>query len=115
MDTSIPFVDTKVAVAMCKGGPIAYVIDPMPGVTNDWILSYNLPNIVNTGVPEDVCKLFGRAVLFCIFDISGEQDAPHVLHLHINQAYQDLGHRNGLEEVTNPIQRKPIAVTGYVY
>ena len=37
VNTSIPFVDAKVAAAMCKGGPIAYIIDPLSGVTDDWI------------------------------------------------------------------------------
>lgn len=31
MNTSISFVDVKVAAAMFKGGPIAYVIDFMSG------------------------------------------------------------------------------------
>ena len=113
MDTSIPFVDAKVAAAMCKGRPIVYAVDPMAGVTDDWILSYVLPTIVKAGVPEDVCKLFGRAALFHIFGISGEQAVPPVLHSRITQAYQDVWWCKGLEEGTNPMQRKPIAVTGY--
>ncbi|KAL3772963.1 hypothetical protein ACHAWO_008693 [Cyclotella atomus] len=36
-DTSIPFVDAKVAAALCKGGPIAYVVDEESCVTDCWI------------------------------------------------------------------------------
>ena len=34
VDTDIGWVDAKVASSLCKGGPIAYVIDPLSGVTD---------------------------------------------------------------------------------
>ena len=33
-DTDIGWVDAKVASSLCKDGPIAYVIDPLSGVTD---------------------------------------------------------------------------------
>ncbi|KAL3773982.1 hypothetical protein ACHAW5_000582 [Stephanodiscus triporus] len=39
-DTTIPFVDSKVAMALCKGGPIAYVVKDASGITDQWILDY---------------------------------------------------------------------------
>lgn len=76
-------------------------------------MSYVAPNITQAGTPVDNVKLFGRAVLFCIFDSSGEEAIPPVLCVWVVQAYQDLGCCNGLVEGTNPIQRKPITVTGF--
>ena len=64
-------------------------------------------------IPFDIVNLFCRAVLLCIFESSGKEVIPPVLCVQIMQAYQDLGHHNGLEEGTTPIQRKPIAVTGF--
>ena len=34
-DTTIPYIDGKVATALCKGGPIAYVVKEGSGVTDD--------------------------------------------------------------------------------
>ena len=42
-DTTIPCIDGKVAAALCKGGPIAYVAKESSGVTDDWIRTHVLP------------------------------------------------------------------------
>ena len=34
-DTSIAFVDAKVAAALCKGGVIAYLLDPGSGIMDE--------------------------------------------------------------------------------
>ena len=62
MDTNISHVDAKVAAAMCKGRVIAYEIDPLSGVSDNWILDYVVPNMVCRGIPSEVCIVFGRAV-----------------------------------------------------
>jgi hypothetical protein len=69
--------------------------------------------MVNHGLPYQVCIVFGRAVLFRLFDRTGE-DAVHTpMRESIMRAYQDLGARNLLKEGCNPIRRRPLIVTGY--
>jgi hypothetical protein len=46
---------------MCKGGVIAYEIDPLSGVSENWMLNYVVPNMVCHGLPCEVCIVFGRA------------------------------------------------------
>ena len=84
-DTTIPFVDAKVAAALCKGGPVAYIVKDASGVTDQWILDYVVPSmrrglycpdprnasdVFAVAVPEQVCIVLGRALLFKIFDSS---------------------------------------------
>ena len=91
---------------------MAYVVDPLSGVTEQWILDHVVPNLKKKVTPE-VSKVLGHAVLFCVFDNSVE-DAflPH-RHEQILEAYSDLGYRNQLVEGTNPIKRKPLVVLGH--
>ena len=76
-DTDIGWVDAKVASSLCKGGPIAYVIDPLSvsGVTDQWVLDHVVPNL-SKKVPVEVAKVLGRAVLFRVFDPIGETAFP---------------------------------------
>jgi hypothetical protein len=106
-------VDAKVAAAMCKGGVIAYEIDPLSGISDNWILDYVVPNMVRHGIPSDVCIVFGRAVLFRVFDRTGEDAVPTPMRESIMQAYHELESRNILEDGCNPIKRRPLIVTGY--
>jgi hypothetical protein len=36
-DTTLPFIDAKVAAALCKGGPVAFIVKDASGITNQWI------------------------------------------------------------------------------
>ena len=75
-DTSIAFVDAKVAAAMCKGGVIAYLVDEMSGITDKWILDHVVPNMVRHGIDEQVCKVLGHSVLWRLFNRSGDDAFP---------------------------------------
>ena len=44
VDTNIGWVDAKVASLLCKGGLIAYVLNPLSEVTNQWVLDHVVPN-----------------------------------------------------------------------
>jgi hypothetical protein len=61
-DTGIPYLDAKVSAALCKGGPIAYAVDPRSGVSDSWIREHVLPHSA-AALPTLVANLFGRAVL----------------------------------------------------
>lgn len=112
-DTNIGFLDPKVAAAMCKGGVVVYEINRLSGVFDNWIFEHVVPNLVSHGLPRQVCIVFGHAVLFRLFDRTGEDAVPTPMRESIMRAYQDLGARNLLEEGCNPIRRWPLIVTGY--
>ena len=95
---------------MCKGGVIAYEIDPLSVVSDNWILNYVVPNMVRHGLPHEVCIIVGRAVLFRVFDRTGEDAVPTPMRESIMQAYHELGSRNILEDGCNPIKRRPLIV-----
>lgn len=63
-DTSLAYVDAKVAAALCKGGVIAYLVDPGSGITDEWILQHVVPNLMRHGIELQVCKVLGRAMLW---------------------------------------------------
>ena len=90
--------DAKVAAAMCKGGVIAYEIDPLSGVSDNWILDYVVPNMVRHGIPSEVCIVFGRAVLFRVFDRTGEDAVPIPMRESTVRVYNNFGGHNALEQ-----------------
>jgi hypothetical protein len=81
----LTFVDAKVAAALCKGGPVAYIVKDASGITNRWILDYvvpsmrqglfcpnpnNAPNVFAAAILEQVCIIIGGVLLFKMFDSS---------------------------------------------
>jgi hypothetical protein len=127
-DTTIPFVDAKVAAALCKGGPVAYVLKDASGITDHWVLDYvvpcmrdatfcpdpkHAPNEFAAAIPEQVCIILGRALLWKVFD-GGQQElgvAPEI-RARIMHAYAGLGVRNTLGQGDNPVRKVPLGVTG---
>ncbi len=105
--------DAKVAAALCKGGVVAYLVDPDSGITDDWILQYVVPNMVQHGIETQVCKVLGRAMLWRLFDRSGDDCFPEHRRNQIMQAYRDLGFRNTLEDGCNPVKKRPLVVSGH--
>jgi hypothetical protein len=69
-------VDAKVAAAVCKGGPIAYVVDEESCISDCWILDHVTPHMARCGIPREVCLVLGRTMLRRIFDSSGEDLVP---------------------------------------
>jgi len=63
-DTSLTYVDAKVAAALCKGRVIAYLVDPGSGITDELILQHVIPNLMRHGIELQVCKVLGRAMLW---------------------------------------------------
>ena len=117
-DTTIPYVDAKVAAALCKGGPVDYVVKKESGITDQWILDYVVPNMKaatwegNPMVPTQACIVLGRALLWKIFHTSGEKGVNPDIRTRVMSAYADLGDRDTLEEGENPVRKIPLGVTG---
>ena len=126
-DTTIPYVDAKVAGALCKGGLVAYVLMDASGITNQWVLDYvapgmrsatfcadpqSAPNEFTAVIPEQVCIILGRALLWKVFHPSGEHGVAPEIKARILHAYTDLGGRNTLGQGENPVKKIPLGVTG---
>jgi hypothetical protein len=116
-DTTIPYVDGKVAASLCPGGPVAYLPKDGSGVTDEWFRDHVTPNLVAAGVPPQVCVVLGRAILWKVFEASVSVDAeshciPPALSQRVLSAYNDLGDRCALESEENPVAKLPLGVTG---
>ena len=59
---TLPFPDAKVATALCKGGPIHYLVKES-GISKEWILEHVVPSIFSE-YDEYVAIVLGRALLW---------------------------------------------------
>ena len=102
-DVNVGYIDAKVGAAMCKGGAITYQRNPSCGITDDWILTYVVPNMLARGFNRQVCLVLGRAVLWCMFEErhAGRFEPDKVEP--VMAAYRDLGERNRLPQGENPV------------
>ena len=112
-NTSIPFVDAKVAAALCKGGVVMYAVERESGISDGWIMDHVTPNMASAGIPRQVCLVLGRAMLWRIFDRCGEDLVPPEQRIRILQRYEDLSANNLLSVGTNPVKKIPLVVDGY--
>jgi hypothetical protein len=112
-DTTIPFVDAKVAAALCNGGPITYVVKEGSGISDDWILQHVVPSM-RRHLDRQVCVVFGRALLWRIFyDIATHKTVvPEDIEKRVVEAYAGLGDRCTLAEGENPVKKMPLGVDG---
>ena len=116
-DTTIPYIDGKVAASLCHGGPIAYLVKEGSGVTDDWLLEHVVPRTA-AAYPKKAAVVFGRAVLWKVFDASVTEDGesrhciPATMYEQVMRAFNDLGDRNNLAAGENPVARPPLGVTG---
>ena len=58
-------------------------------------------------------RFWGGAIVWRIFDKSGDDLVPNFIHQHVMQAYGDLGSHSTLENDTNPVDKVPMGVDGY--
>ena len=114
--TTIPFVDAKAATYLCTGGPVAYLVREESGVTDDWLRDYVVPNMVGYGLPDKVCVVLGRALLWKVAEQYLDAEAGHLIprsiHDRVWSAFRDLGDRNRLPVNVNPVKRVNIGVSG---
>ena len=75
-EVHIPFVDVKVAAALCKGGVVVYAIEPESDISDGWILYHITPNMASHGIPWHVCLVLGQAMLWRVFDLCGSDLVP---------------------------------------
>ena len=92
---------------------MTYKVELLSGISNGWILDHVTPNMAQCDIPRDVCLVLGRAMLWRIFDRSGEGLVPSAHRVRIMARYEDLGADNHLEPGTNPVKKVPVVVNGY--
>ena len=108
-DTTIPYVDAKVAAALCKGGPISFLVKEESGITDQWILDYVVPATAHH-LPRQACVVLGRALLWKIFHVSGEA-LPNEIRSRVFAAYNNLADHT-LQAGENPVRKIPLGVAG---
>ena len=109
---TIPFVDAKVAAALCKGGPCTYCIKNGSGITDDWILEYVVPNI-RSHFDRQIALVLGRALTWKVFSNSSTS-VPQLIQSRVVNHYKDVMPMPTFESGdTNPIQKLALAVDGY--
>ena len=114
-ETTIPFVDAKVAKILAVGGPVAYFVREDSGITDAWIMDHVVPNMVRGGVPRQVSIVLGRALLWKVWEAANGDighSVPQSITARVMAAIRDLGSRNRLEAGTNPVRRASLGVTG---
>ena len=73
-----------------------------------------MPHIVSLGVPLQVCVLLGRALLWRLFDATGDAIPPRRKD-EMLQAYRDLGERNRLTPQQNPVVVSNVYLGGALF
>ena len=86
-------------------------------MTDDWVLEHVVPRTAEA-FPKKVDTVFGRAVLWKVFDASVTEDGdsrhciPGTMYERVMQAFKNLGDRCNLATGENPVARLPLGVTG---
>ena len=111
--TTIPYVDGKVAFALCKGGAVYYMQKQESGMTDQWILDYVVPNLKHR-VPHEVAIVLGRALLWQCCDESAYQVVPPEIRQRIEDASSDLVStgRYTVPDGENPVSKIPLICDG---
>ena len=90
-----------------------YLIDEDLGITDQWILDYVVPYMFQAGIHCQVCLVLGCAILWRIFDPSGDDLAPDEHHRRVMARYLDLGVHNLLSLGSNPVRKVPLIIDDY--
>ena len=111
----LPYVDAKVASALCHGGPCSYRIKANSPVTDDWILTYVVPKIsASPKYGKAIAKVLGKAVLSVIFSTKSAW-VPQEIVIRVKAAYKELlDHQGGgnIDYEVCPIEKRQLIITG---
>jgi hypothetical protein len=107
-DPMLPYVDIKVCMAMCQGGPCTYVAKA-DCITQEFLCTNVVPHIANK-LGANVAIVLGSAVMWAVF--SDPTMVPTFLREQVMRAYDALP--NKLPDGENPIARRKLFLTGGV-
>lgn len=108
-DVELPFPDAKVAALLCIGGPCKYQLKEGSGITDAFILDIVAPNI-RQRLGDQVAMILGKALLWYIFDPTGDTDIPQEIYQRVTNAYTQI--RGTLPADTNPVTKVPMVLSG---
>ena len=91
---------------------MGYEVDKDSGISDCWILDYVVPNMFKAGIPHQVCLVLGHAVLWRMFDPSGENLVPEEHRSRVMARYGDIGVNNLLSQGTNLVKKVALVVEG---
>jgi hypothetical protein len=109
IDTESPYVDAKVAAALCLGGPISYKLEEGSGVTDDWLLENVVPKLLNLypASQNKAAKVLALPLLWACLDPDASNMVPATVRERVTNAYLTIKQLPGS---INPVKRVPIAV-----
>jgi hypothetical protein len=109
IDTETPYVDAKVAAALCLGGPIIYKLEEGSGITDDWLLENVVPKLLNLypASQNRVAKILALSLLWACLDPNALNMVPVTVRERITKAYITIKQLSGS---TNPVKRVPVSV-----
>jgi hypothetical protein len=109
-NVTIPYIDAKVAAALCKGGACAYRIVQGVDISNDWILDHVVPHI-RDNCDRAVAIVLGKALMWKIFSEYGSC-VPQDIRNRVLNAYKDVVVHSPNINNNNPIEKVILVVDG---
>ncbi len=109
IDTKQPFIDAKVAAALCIGGAVKYKLVEGGNINNEWLLQHVVPNLL-TIYPtnkSNVAIILALPLLWACLDPEASSLLPISLQERVKSAYSRV---QLLPDKTNPVTKVPIVV-----
>jgi len=104
-DVELPYLDAKMAAALCPGGPCRYMIKENSGVTDAFILEFVAPHIKKK-FGDQVALVLGTALLWYMYSAEGDEDVPQDIYQRVNS------NTNLPDGMDQPIQKIAISISG---
>ena len=108
--TELPFVDAVVCSTLCVGGACSYVLKEP--TTDAFVTTFVTPNVTRV-FGETVGLVLGGALLWAVFDPDQSAKLPPALTTDIRDAYNNTFPDNQLEDGENPVEKRPLVVSGH--
>ena len=87
VSTTLPYQDAKVASKLCIGGPVKYAVRDGSNVTDDWLIQYVVPNIVQH-FPMHFAVMLALPLLWACYDDECSIPIPDFLWNQVRAAYE---------------------------
>lgn len=100
-DTTMPFIDAKVAFQLCHGGPIGYELVPTSALTDAWIAGNVTPNTAAV-YGAKMATVLGKALLWACCDNDAKSIVDRTMLERVLVAYHGIRHG---DSNSNPVQK----------
>jgi hypothetical protein len=109
-DTELPWVDTKVAVTLCIGGPVKYAVADS-NVNKEFIFTNVYPAKLRH-IPHSCALVLGTALLYYCFTSTGSEHVPPYICDRVTNAYRQLERRTDEPMMENPVNKVGLIPSG---